>query len=598
MKKILVPLLLLALLCMSMAALAEGDEAITLELNTTKLPVYAADDPYPATFGMAAQPEGEALPVLMLPVKKGYELQVKVLPKTLKNKKFTLSVDNEEAVKVRGNSITGLNPGETVLTIASNADPEAKLQYRVFVYQLITKMAVTAPEKNVAVGGTLALTAEYTPENATLKAVTWSSSDEKIATVDENGVVSGLKRGNARITAVALDGSKIRASINVKVNQFAEEITLDKPEITVDTGKTAVLKATVLPKDTDNKKVVWSTSDENIAKVNKDGRVTGVALGECEITCASETNGEVLAKAAVHVQQPVTKIAFGEAPFVYAGETAQLTWTIEPENASNKAVAFKSGNESILTVSEDGTVTGIKAGKTYVSVMTQDGTKRQARVDIKVGQHVTGVHMKRHTAYIDLGRASNTTAILEPDKATNTNMTWVSADESIATAEAVAKQTYRVSIKGISEGQTTVTGTTEDGGYQASILVKVGEFSKALKIQKAEIGGKGQLYIKVVNQSDDLSVTSIKLEVEAYDPSGAPVAINEKDGSNIVQLTYNKRVDPGRATPEDQWKEIDRNKDIGFQRMVVRIVEFQIDNDWVKAIPKGRQPKYEYNPYR
>ena len=598
MRKILVSLLMLALLCVGAAAPAAGEEALTLEVNTAKLPLYEADDPHLAELGMAAQPEGDALPVLVLAVKKSLQIQAAVSPRSVKNRKYTVSVDNEEVAKVRGTTVSALKPGETVLTVASQQDPAVTVRYRILAIQPVTRITVTASGKSVAAGRTIVLTPAFIPEDATLKAVVWSSANEQIATVDENGTVTGMKRGNARITAVAKDGGGIRANINVQVTQSAEEIILDKTEITVDTGKTGMLKATVLPKDTNDKGVVWSSSDESVAKVNAQGRVTGVALGDCEIICASRETEGVQAKAVVHVQQPVTKVAFGDAPAVYAGESAQLAWTIEPENASNKAVVFKSGNEKILTVSGDGVVTGVSAGETYVNVVTQDGSKRQARVKIKVYQHVTGVHMLRKTAYVDLNTTSTTRAVLEPENAANRNMTWESADPGIATAAAVAKQKFRVDIHGVSEGETTVTGTTEDGGYQASIQVKVGHFSNAMKIVKAEIGGKGQLYIKVKNVSEDLPVSSVKLEMEAYDEHGSPVSINTKNGSNIVQLTYGKWLYPGEATPEDHWKAWDYDKDIGFQAMIIRIVEFQIDNDWVKQLSPGRQPKYEYNPFK
>ena len=343
MKKVLLPLLVLVMLCVSMAALAEENEAITLTLNTAKLPVYAEDDPYLA--GFRTEQAENTLPVLLLPVKKNLQLQVTVEPKTVKNKKTVLSVDNEALIQVKGNTLKGLEPGEAILTITSAEDPSVTLRYRVAVYQPVTRISLTTEEKSVAVGKTVSLTAAILPENATLKKVSWASSDERIAVVDENGNVTGVKRGSVRITAMTKDGSNIRANIGIQVSQSAEEIILDKTELTVDTGRTAMLKATVLPKDTNDKNVVWFSSDERIAKVSTQGRITGLELGDCEIICTSKVSGEVQAKAVVHVQQPVKKITFAAAPFVYVNETAKLTWTIEPENASNQTVAFRSGNE-------------------------------------------------------------------------------------------------------------------------------------------------------------------------------------------------------------------------------------------------------------
>ena len=96
------------------------------------------------------------------------------------------------------------------------------------------------------------------------------------------------------------------------------------------TRSSALLKATVLPNETNDKAVVWTSSDEKVAKVISNGLVTGVARGDCEIVCTSKNDANIWAKATVHVQQPVKKISFGDAPAVYAGETGTLTWKVEP----------------------------------------------------------------------------------------------------------------------------------------------------------------------------------------------------------------------------------------------------------------------------
>lgn len=592
MKKYLVLMLTLALLCVCALAPAEGGGAVTLELNAAKLPLFAADDPLLDGLGLQAEP---ALPVLLLPVKRNCKLQVTVQPGTVKNKKVTLTADNGEVVRVQGNTVTGLKPGEAVLTIASDEDPSVTLQYRIAVIQPVTRITVEMPEKSVAVGGTLTLTPGFVPEDASLKQVTWSSADERIATVDANGTVTGVKRGNARIVATSADGGNTRANISLRVTQSAEEIALDKQEVTVDVGRTVMLKASVLPKDTDDKKVVWSSSDESVATVNATGRISGVALGECEIICTSGSNGDVRAKAVVHVQQPVKRIEFDPAPSVYNDETAQLTWKIEPENASNQVLKLTSTNEKVVKVSDDGTITGVGAGEAYVRAVTTDGSNRQARVRVRVFQHVTGVHMKRKVAYIDRKETSTAGAILEPAKATNHNMTWVSADESVATVEPEAKDSSRVRITGLKKGTTTVTGTTEDGGFQTSITVKVGDWENSLSWKKAGIDGRGRLLFKVRNDSD-LKITSITVEAECFDWDGKPAkGINTKDGSNVIRLTYNKTLKPGAVTNEDGWKAENYDKELGFKSMTVRIVRFQINNDWVKVIRRNNRPKIKYS---
>ena len=599
MKKMLSLLLALVMLCMSLAALAEEGETVTLELNAGKLPVYAADDPY--LNGLTSA--GDGLPVIVLAVKKNVQLQVNVLPKTTKNKKVELAVDNEAVVRVKGNTVSGLAPGETVLTITSVQDSSVAIQYRIVVIQPVTRLTLTAPAKSVAIGGTIQLTPVYAPENATRQQVTWVSANEQIATVDENGVVTGLKRGTARITATAADGSNIRANISVQVTQSAEEITLDKPELTIDVGRNAVVKATVLPKDTNNKKVVWSSSDESIATVDKQGRIKAVALGDCEITCASEEIGTVQAKAVVHVQQPVKKVTFSPAPAVYNDETAQLTWTIEPENASNPKLTFVSSNEKILTVDENGVVTGVSGGEATVTATTTDGSRRQAKIKVKVMQHLTGVHMLRKTAYIDYGQTSSAGAILEPERAKNVNpnMTWESANPSVASVAQNKKAPNKVDITGVAYGDTEVYGTTEDGGFRTSIKVKVGDWENSLKWVEGKFDARCNLCFAVKNVSE-LNITIITLVMVCFVFDGNPEPVNKRNGSNTVKVVYNKPLGPGRTTPEDGWKPVDYDRDLviaeGIGAIRARIAEFVIEGDWVKTVRSGnRQMKITYNPH-
>ena len=592
MKKTLISILVLMLLCVSVNALAESSEAITLEVNTAKLPYYAADDAFAA--GFRAGTAENTLPVLLIPVKKGVQVQTAVKPAATKNKKTVLTAADETVVQVRGNGVTGLKAGETVLTIASEQDPSVTVQYLAVVYNPVNRITLTAADKNIAVGQTAAVTAAVLPEDATVKDVVWSSSDEKIATVDEKGNVTGVKRGNVRITAVAKDGGNARGDFYMVVSQNAEEITLDKQELTLDAGRVAMLKATVLPNDTNEKHVVWSSSDESVATVNAQGRVTGVGRGDCEITCTSKNMENVWAKATVHVQQPVKKISFEKAPAIYANESGKLQWNVEPADANNPAVTLTSSNEKILTVSEDGTVTGHGVGTANVYAVSTDGTNRRAQVKVTVMQHVEKMNMRRKVAYIDYGETATASAVITPSKYTNHNMTWESADESIAKVKPVKNYGDHVKITGVGTGETTVTGTTEDGGIQDTIKVKIGNWSRATKITSAEITGKGKIHVEVKNMSKEMTLTYIKLKIEAFDSKGKPVAINKADGTNTVYATYSKSLHPGKYTPEDKWKFQDLDSSKSFQRMTVRVVEYQINGDWVKKLRSGLQPVYEY----
>ncbi|MBR2822898.1 MAG: Ig-like domain-containing protein [Clostridia bacterium] len=572
---------------------ASKEPEVTVTVNTGKLPVLDSADPLVSDI-LAQAGQTETLPVLLLQVRKSADLRATVLPKTVKNKKVAMTASNGEVLQVKGMRMTGLAAGVSELTVASEEDPAAAQRFLVAVIQPVAHIQITAEAKTVAVGESIKLAGAITPEGASIPAIEWLSADERIATVNADGVVTGVKKGSVRISAKALDGSNARSNINVTVTQNAESITLDKTELTVHAGKSAMLKGTVLPKDANDKGIFWSSSDESVATVNQQGRVTGVALGECEVIATSKGMGSaVQARATVHVQQPVQKVTFGEAPTVYAGESAKLSWTVEPANASNQTLTFASGNKKVLTVDEDGNVFGLKAGETYVNAASTDGTNRRARIKVKVLQHVTGVHMTRKVAYISKGETATTGAQLEPKDASNNNIIWESADPSIASIQSANKKGTgnRAKITGVSRGETTVTATTEEGGFQATMRVRIGDWDNSLRLTDAYVEGADQRL--TVRNVSDLYITSVTAEVSVFDVDGNPVSANSKDGSNTFKMVYRHELAPGASTRQSGWKYVDFKlpESMTVATYEVTVTQFQIDGDWVKTIRKKYQPQ-------
>ena len=572
-------------------------KATSVEVNTEKLPVYAVDDAKIAGLLTATgDAEVDALPVLVIPVRKSFNLQITVMPKDATSRQAVLTSGDENVLRARGGSITGVAAGQTVLTVASNLSPEVNTRFRVLVVQPVSRIAPVASAKTVAVGEQVSLSADVTPADATIPQIIWTSADDRIATVDANGTVTGVKRGNARFSASAADGSGVRASLTLKVVQKAESVSLDHSEITVDVGRSAMLRATVLPKDTDDKNLIWTSSDESVATVNGQGRVTAVSLGSCEITCESKSAAGVKTTATVHVQQPVKKVAFDTVPEVFAGETAKAAWHVEPANATNPSVTLKSSNEKVFTVDTDGTIHGVAQGEAYLNIITNDGSNRQTRARVKVLQHVEGVHMRRKTAYVDVRETASTSAVLEPENASNKNMTWTSADPAIAT---IKSDKNRVHITGKAVGETVVTGVTEDGGYETSIAVKIGDWDHALQLRSFNWRDKDGAFSLQVRNRSNLHITRITAEIYFYETESGennPVAVNTKDGSNVVTAVWKKPLDHDETTGRDVWQMVDYKapENIGSLRGVVTLLSYQIDDDWVKTIRKVNRPSSEW----
>ena len=159
-------------------------------------------------------------------------------------------------------------------------------------------------------GATVTLTATVTPDNATDKTVTWSTSNEAIATVS-GGVVTGVKAGEVTITAKAGDKS---ATCTVTVTAATTEpevvpvtgVTLNQTAVTLDIDQSITLKATVAPENATNKAVTWASDKTDIATVDANGKVTAVAAGTASITVTT-ADGDKSATCTVTVTAAATE---------------------------------------------------------------------------------------------------------------------------------------------------------------------------------------------------------------------------------------------------------------------------------------------------
>ncbi len=292
---------------------------------------------------------------------------------------------------------TGENCGETN-GYAAHSDGNSDGKCDVCGYTMTTE--TPDPEDPIAVegitldkttatveeGATVTLTATVTPDTATDKTVTWSTSNEAIATVS-GGVVTGVKAGEVTITAKAGDKSAT-CTVTVTAKQSTEDpddpivvtgITLDKTTATVEEGAKVTLTATVTPGNATDKTVTWSTSNEAIATVS-DGVVTGVKAGEVTITAKAGDKSAtctVTVTAKQGTEDPDDPIAVEGITLdkttatVEEGAKVTLTATVTPGNATDKTVTWSTSNEAIATVS-GGVVTGVKAGEVTITAKAGD----------------------------------------------------------------------------------------------------------------------------------------------------------------------------------------------------------------------------------
>ena len=168
------------------------------------------------------------------------------------------------------------------------------------------------------------------------------------------------------------------------------KVSLSKKSVVLVKGRSTTVKATVTPTNATNKKLKWTTSNSNVAVVNSQGKITAKGRGNATIKVMALDGSNKYATVKVTVKQPVTSVKLNRKSVNLKvkgkakQKTVTLKATVNPKNANNKAVSWKSSNTKIATVNSKGKVTAKKKGTCYITATAKDGSKKSAKCKIVV----------------------------------------------------------------------------------------------------------------------------------------------------------------------------------------------------------------------
>ena len=378
----------------------------------------------------------------------------------------------------------------------------------------VSQITLNEAEASISVGNSETLTATVAPENATIKALKWTSSDEDVATVAPDGTVTAVKAGAATITATAADGS----------------------------GKSAVCKVTVIADTTppahEHSYGDWSKDGTNhwhectdAACPNQSESIKDKAAHIYDDDADTTCNVCGYVRTVTPEIVPVSQITLNKAETsISVGNSETLTATVAPENAANKALTWASSDEDVATVAPDGTVTAVKAGAATITATAADGSGKSAVCKVTVtGDTTPPAHEHRYGDWskdgtnhwhectdancpnqsesikdtaahiydddadttcnvcgyvrtvtpeivpvsqitlnkaetsISVGNSETLTATVAPENAANKALTWASSDEDVAT---VAPDGTVTAVKA---GAATITATAADGSGKSAV---------------------------------------------------------------------------------------------------------------------------------
>ena len=295
-----------------------------------------------------------------------------VFPEDAVNKKVLFSSKDPEICSIdSAGGINALSLGRTIVYAYSH-NKQFVDSCLVQVFEHTSGVTVESSVK-IRMGDEFQLNGQTQPEGSD-GCLTWKSSNEEIAIVNDKGLVKGIRLGTCIVTATAVDGG-FTADCLVTVVQPVDGVTMEKHSLSLNVGDSEQLYANVLPINADNKKLIWTTSDSEIAEVDADGNVTAKKRGVAFVKATSEDNPLAADSCKVTVLQPVTGITlnYNTVELHKIGETIQLIATVLPEDASNKEVRWLSSNQSVCMVA-NGTVVAVGYGTSVIIATTVDGS--------------------------------------------------------------------------------------------------------------------------------------------------------------------------------------------------------------------------------
>lgn len=246
----------------------------------------------------------------------------------------------------------------------------------------------------------------------------WSSSNEKVATVNAKGKIKAKKIGRTKITAVIQD-TKIKASFRLNVKKFnkAKKVSITTKDKYVFVDDTKQLTAKIKPKKADEE-LIWSSSNKKVATVDEDGEVTGVAPGKVTITAKSEKTHKKSKKKIIVRKNEMTKFNFTESkPVVGIGQTKALQAKVTPAYVTDRKMLYTSSDPSIATVDQKGRVTGKKVGTVTVKAVYEKNHAVTATCTVSVSK-VQGMLTKAMLDQMDLKSVNNLMIVAHPDDET------------------------------------------------------------------------------------------------------------------------------------------------------------------------------------
>lgn len=441
------------------------------------------------------------------------------------------SLDTTVATVASNGRITARAEGSAIVLVRTESGVTSYCT--VTVLEPVTSLELDPTDLVIDVGEIFIIDPVFKPAEPSNMEVTWKSYDSSIATVNKLGEVEGISRGSTVITCESVDGG-FRAFCLVTVVNPEITITVTPDNYRLGHGKSYTLEATVLNKGTkiDDVELIWTSSDESICSVDENGKIYGEDFGDATITVMlDDEEVDAYATCQVRVVREVTSIKLNHTVMtIIKGQTASIEADVQPSNASYTDVIFSSEDEKIAVIDEDGVITAVGVGSTWIWAKAKDNSGKEARCYVTVIEPVpaTGVTVSDKEVVLVAGETKKVVYTIKPFNTTD-EVIWTAGEESIATVDGSGVITARRT------GTTNVTVMTSSGKTAQVKVIVIGLSRTTMELP---------IYTKYSKLTVDGATSGVRWDVEDHTiceiNNGTITA--RKAGTTYVTATVNGRT--------------------------------------------------------
>lgn len=408
------------------------------------------------------------------------ELEYNLAPSNTSQTDVVWSSSNEAVAEVKNGVVEGKSVGRADITIASKDNPNVKKTCVVYVSKELDKSKVTAVRNDKII-------------NVNWKKVAHASSYVLSRYNKSTGIVNDIYEGTDTafedkdltsgkyVYTVKAIVDENDADANLYSNSVSEEseaviipesvtgieVANDYQHMGLFVGGSGKIRYSVLPSNATNTNVTFKSLNEKVAIVDANGVVTGVSEGNADIVITTEEGG-FEAKCTVRVDgidaRGIERVG-DKTVTMGLNQTRQLQVKITPSDTTNKNVQWTSSNNSVATVDSNGVVISKNSGSTIITATTHNGLKTEFFIEVETP--VTNITLNSNEINLNPGGTFKLDATVNPSNASNKNIKWISANESIATVDQSGNVTADVA------GTTYISAVSADGKVVATCTVNV-----------------------------------------------------------------------------------------------------------------------------